>query len=105
MKLHRKIVYYKNIRKGKEPCKYVAVQPKGKGTDVYATIKLDPILRRKKLKKVREGMLKHENVEITRWAKGDRYSHRDAEKAEPKLTREKIRNVSNFWRYCKEKGI
>ncbi len=41
MKLHVKKVYYKNIRKGKPPCSYSAVQPKGKGTDVYATIKLD----------------------------------------------------------------
>ncbi len=105
MKLHKKIVYYKNIRRGKEPCKYVATQPNGVNTDVYATIKLDPILRRKKLKKVKEGMLKHEKVEITRWAKGDRYSHRDAEKSEPKLTRDKIKNVKGFWSYVKEKGI
>jgi hypothetical protein len=105
MKLHKKIVYYKNIRKGHEPCKYSAVQPKGKGTDVYATIKLDPILKKKKLKAIKKGMLKHEEVEIKRWAKGDPYSHRDAEKKEPKITREKVKNVSQFWKYVKEKGI
>lgn len=105
MKLHKKIVYYKNIRKGKEPCKYSAVQPKGKGTDVYATIKLDPILRKKKLKKIRDGMMKHEVVEITRWAKGDRYSHRDAERQESPFLRDKIKNVRGFWSFCKKKKI
>ena len=48
MKLHKKIVYFKNIRHGKEPCKYEASQPNGVNTDVYATIKLDPILKKKK---------------------------------------------------------
>lgn len=104
-KLHIKKKYYKRVRVGKEPVKYTAVQPKGKGTDVYATIKLDPILRKKKLKKIRDGMLKHETVEISRWAQGDRYSHRDAEKAEPSITRDKIKNCSGFWRYCKKKKI
>ena len=105
MKLHIKKVYYKRVRNGKEPCKYSAVQPKGKGTDVYATIKLDPILRKKKLKSIKNGMLKHEEVEIKRWAKGDRYSHRDAEKAEPKITRNKVRNVNLFWQHCKSKKL
>lgn len=105
MKLHLKKVYYKRPRVGREPCKYSAVQPKGKGTDVYAVVKLDPILRKRKLKKVRDGMLRHEIVEIARWANGDRYSHRDAEKQEPKLTRDEIRNVSGFWKYCKDKGV
>jgi predicted SprT family Zn-dependent metalloprotease len=105
MKLHKKIVYYKKIRRGKEPCKYVARQPRGENTDVYATIKLDPILRKKKLKKIKNGMMKHEIVEITRWGKGDRYSHRDAEKAEPAITRKKVRNVSLFWKYCKDNNI
>jgi hypothetical protein len=105
MKLHIKKEYFKNIRRGKEPCKYVATQPQGVNSDVYATIKLDPILRKKKLKPILKGMLKHEKVEITRWGKGDRYSHRDAEKQEPAITRDKIKNVSGFWKYCKDKGI
>jgi len=105
MKLHIRKKYYKNVRRGEEPCKFVAVQPKGKGTDVYATIKLDPILRKKKLKKVRDGMMKHEVVEITRWAKGDRYSHRDAERQEPAITKNKIKNVSGFWLFCKKQGL
>ncbi len=105
MKLHKKIVYYKKSRVGREPCKYVAVQPKGKGTDVYATIKLDPILRKRKLKTVKNGMLKHEKVEIMRWANGDRYSHRDAEKREPKITKDKIKNTTGFWRYCRENNL
>jgi hypothetical protein len=105
MKLHIKKVYYKKPRIGKEPCKYSAVQPKGKGTDVYVTIKLDPILRKKKLKSTKNGMLKHETIEIKRWAKGDRYSHRDAEKVEPKITREKIKNVRGFWAEVKRKKL
>ena len=100
MRLHKKIIYYKNVRKGKSPCSYSATQPKGKGTDVYATIKLDPILRKKKLKTIKNGMLKHETVEIKRWANGDKYSHRDAEKCEPKITKEKIRNSKLFWDFC-----
>lgn len=105
MKFHIRKVYYKKPRVGKEPCKYVAVQPKGKGTDVYATIKLDPILRKKKLKPIKNGMLKHETVEIKRWAKGDRYSHRDAEKREPPYLRDKIKNVRGFWSFVKKNKI
>ena len=104
MKLHIKKVYYKKPRIGKEPCKYSAVQPKGKGTDVYATIKLDPILRKKKLKAIKNGMLKHETVEIKRWAKGDRYSHRDAEKREPKITK-KLKGTAGFWAEAKRKKL
>ena len=103
MKLHIKKKYYKNVRKGREPCKYVAKQPAGVNTDVYATIKLDPILRKKKLKKVRDGMIKHEMVEIKRWGKGDDHSHRDAEKKEPAITRTRIKNVSGFWREIEKK--
>ena len=105
MKLHIKRKYYKNVRKGKSPCSYSATQPQGKGTDVYATIKLDPILRKKKLKAIKNGMLKHETVEIKRWANGDRYSHKDAEKCEPKITREKIRNSKLFWNHCSKEGL
>lgn len=96
MKIHKKIVYFKNIRQGKEPCKYEASQPNGVNTDVYATIKLDPILRKKKLKPIRDGMMKHEIVEITRWGKGDEHSHRDAERQEPAITR-KMGGVAGFW--------
>ncbi len=105
MKLHIKKVYYKRPRVGKEPCKYSAVQPKGKGTDVYAVVKLDPILRKKKLKAIKNGMLKHETVEIKRWAKGDRYSHRDAEKKEPEITRKRVRNTNLFWKFCRDNDI
>jgi hypothetical protein len=104
-KLHIKKKYYKRVRVGKEPIKYSAVQPKGKGTDVYATIRLDPILRKKKLKSIKNGMVKHEVVEISRWAQGDRYSHRDAERQEPSYLRDKVRNVSGFWREVKRKKL
>jgi len=96
MKLHKKIVYFKNIRHGKEPCKYEASQPNGVNTDVYATIKLDPILKKKKLQSIRDGMLKHETVEITRWGKGAEYSHRAANSAEPSASK-KLGGVSGFW--------
>jgi predicted SprT family Zn-dependent metalloprotease len=105
VKLHKKLIYYKNIRKGQEPCKFEASQPGGVNTDVYANIYLDPILRKKKLKKVRDGMLKHETVEITRWAKGDRYSHRDAERQEPSITRKRIRGVRGFWNYVEKEKL
>jgi len=96
MRLHIKKVFYKNSRPGQEPCKYEASQPNGVNTDVYATIKLDPILKKKKLKSIRDGMLKHETVEITRWGQGDRYSHRDAERQEPLASR-KVGGVAGFW--------
>jgi hypothetical protein len=96
MKLHLKKVYYKNIRRGQEPCKYEAIQPGGKGTDVYATVKLDPILRKKKLKPILKGMLKHEKVEITEWAKGKEHSHNLAQRAEPSATKD-LGGVRGFW--------
>ena len=97
MKLHIKKTYYKNVRKGKEPCKYVAKQPAGINTDVYATIRLDPILRKKKLKKVRDAMVKHEIHEIRAWGKGKEHSHRKANAAEPKVTKD-LGGTSGFWR-------
>jgi hypothetical protein len=97
MKLHKKIVYFKNIRHGKEPCKYEASQPNGVNTDVYATIKLDPILRKKKLRAIKEAMVGHEVNEISRWAKGAEHSHQYANSKEPAITRTKIQGVSGFW--------
>lgn len=101
MKLHKKIVYYKRTRKGGEPCKYVATQPNGVNTDVYATIKLDPILRKKKLKPIRDGMMKHEINEITRWGKGAEHSHRISNSQEPLASR-KVGGVAGFWKKVDE---
>jgi hypothetical protein len=96
MKLHKKIVYFKNIRHGKEPCKYEASQPNGVNTDVYATIKLDPILRKKKLKPIRDGMLKHEITEITKWGRGAEHSHQAANRVEPAAS-QRLGGVDGFW--------
>jgi hypothetical protein len=107
MKIHKKIVYFKNIRQGKEPCKYEASQPNGVNTDVYATIKLDPILKKKKLKAIRNGMVGHEVNEMTHWGQGKTGSHRFANAKEPAITRIKCEGVAGFWRQVsqmKKKG-
>ena len=97
MKLHKKIVYFKNIRQGKEPCKYEASQPNGVGTDIYATIKLDPILKKKKLKVIRKAMIGHEVNEMTHWGQGKTACHDYANRREPAITRVKIKGVAGFW--------
>ncbi len=50
-------------------------------------------------------MLKHETTEIKRWGNGDRYSHRDAEKCEPKITKDKLKNTRGFWIFCQKEGL
>jgi hypothetical protein len=97
MKLHIKRQYYKHIRKGEEPIKFHAVQPKGIGTDVYATIKLDPILRKKKLRIIKDEMLGHEMEEIKNWGHGKTNAHTIAKSKEPK-TLKKVHGVNDFWK-------
>lgn len=98
MKVHIKKVYYKNIRKGSEPCKYVARQPNGVNTSVFATIKLDPVLRKKKLKPIKNAMIRHEINEMRHWGEGKSGGHRFANSKEPYLTRVKLKGVSGFWK-------
>jgi len=105
MKLHIRKQYYKNIRRGEEPCKYTAVQPKGKGTDVHAVIKLDPILKKSYLKPVKDAMIRHEMNEIMWWAKGGNAPHQRANRMEPALTRKKLKGVKGFWQYCEKNGL
>lgn len=102
MKVHLKKQYYKNIRVGKAPCKFTARQPKGVGTDVYATVKLDPVLRKRKLKPIKDAMVRHEINEIKAWGKGKNAPHRTAEGREPYLTRIKIKNTQGFWKALKK---
>jgi len=96
MKLHIKKKYYKRVRRGEEPIKFHAVQPKGKGTDVYATIHLDPILRKKKLRIIKDEMLEHEMEEIKDWGKGKTNAHTIAKHKEPRTLR-KCKGVTGFW--------
>lgn len=104
MKIHIKKEYYKNIRRGKSPCKFVAKQPKGIGTDVYAKIRLDPILKKKKLKPIREAMLGHEMNEIKTWSKGRCKPHLSANAKEPQESRV-LGGTKGFWKYCKKEKI
>lgn len=94
MRIVIKREYYKKSRKGKEPIKYHASQPGGVGTDVYATLKLDPVLR--KHKDLRESLVNHEKNEIREWGKGSARAHTTARQKEPRLTRD-IGGVSGFW--------
>lgn len=101
MKLHITKQYYKRSQYGREPVKYTAKQPKGIGTDVYATIKIDPILRKKELKPIKVAMLRHEVTEIREWGKGSTKAHTIAKKKESQKLK-KIGGVMDFWNKVKE---
>ena len=100
MKVHVEKEYYKNVRKGKSPCKFTARQPNGIGTDIYAKIRLDPILRKKKLKPIREAMVRHEMNEIETWGKGRCSPHRSANSKEPRVSKV-LGGTKGFWNYVK----
>ncbi|KKL86535.1 hypothetical protein LCGC14_1943760 [marine sediment metagenome] len=95
MKLYIKKKYYKRSRKGREPVSYHAKQPKGVGTDVHATLYLDPVL--KKHRDLRKGLIRHEKEELKAWGRGKSGGHTIARRKEPKLTRD-IGGVSGFWK-------
>lgn len=100
MKVKIKKVYYKRIQKGREPVKFTAKQPKGLNTDVYAVVKIDPIL--KKYSDLRKPMLRHEKHELVAWGKGHPAPHYHAKSREPKRTRS-IGGVSGFWQEIKRR--
>ena len=102
MKIQVKVTYkyYKRVRQGEEPIRYVARQPKGVGTNVFATIYLDPIL--KKHPDLLKALLKHELNEIKAWGMGKAGVHTKARVREPALTR-KIGGVSGFWKEIKRR--
>ena len=87
--------YYSKIKKGREPIRYRAKQPKGIGTTIYATIYLDPVL--KKYKDLRKELIGHEVNEIKAWGKGSTKAHTFARRKEPKKTKS-IGGVSGFWK-------
>jgi hypothetical protein len=95
MKVKIRKVYYKSIRKGREPARYLAVQPGGLGTEVHAVIRLDPVLKKHKV--LRNAIVNHEKYEIYDWGKGCPHAHKHAKHKEPKLTRKM--NVKGFWEY------
>jgi hypothetical protein len=95
MKIRVKKRYYKRSQRGREPIKYHASQPRGIGTDIQATIKIDPVLKRHK--DLRKSLLKHEMDEIREWGRGRRAGHTKARKREPKKIRT-IGGVSGFWK-------
>ena len=92
--------YYKHVRRGEEPIRYTVKQPKGVGTAAFATIYLDPIL--KKHPDLQRALLKHEINEIKAWATGKVGVHIKARGKEPALTR-KIGGVSGFWEEIKRR--
>lgn len=104
MKIHIKKKYYKNVRRGKSPCKFTASQPKGIGTDVYATLKVDPILKNKKLKKIKDGILMHEINELKTWGKGRCKPHISANRLEPEPSKV-LGGTKGFWKFCKKENI
>ena len=95
MKIRLVKKYYKQSRKGREPVTYSAKQPSGVGTDVHATLYLDPVLR--KHKDLRKGLIHHEKEELKAWGSGKSGGHTIARKKESKLTRN-IGGVSGFWK-------
>ncbi len=103
MRLHVRKLYYKRDDKKESPARYSAKQPRGVGTDVYATIKMMPILR--KYKDLRKGILKHEVEEIKAWGKGSTRAHRIANGKEPAVTK-RLGGERGFWREItrREKG-
>ena len=92
--------YYKRVRRGEEPIRYTVRQPGGVGTTAYATIYLDPIL--KKHADLRKALVNHELREIKAWAIGRTGSHTGARREEPVLTRD-IGGVSGFWKEIKRR--
>ena len=76
MKLYVKKRYYKRDRRSESPAVYEARQPKGVGTDIHATIRMSPIL--KKHGDLRKGILRHETEEIKAWGRGSTRPHRIA---------------------------
>lgn len=80
MKIKKKILYYKRKRPNKSPATYHASQRYGVGTDIKATIKLDPILKDRP--KERRIIINHEMEEIRNWGKGlkRRKAHKKAQR-------------------------
>jgi hypothetical protein len=97
MKLHLKRKYYKHTKSGREPIRFHVTQPEGIGTDIYGTIWLDPVLRKRANADLRKALIKHETDEIKAWGRGKSGVHTKAKSKEPKLIRE-IGGVSGFWR-------
>jgi hypothetical protein len=70
------------------------MQPGGVGTDVYATIRLSPVLR--KHRDLRDGIVKHEVEEIKAWGRGSTRPHRIANNKEPSVTK-RLGGERGFW--------
>jgi len=100
MKVKIRKVYYKNVRHGRDPIHFHAVQPNGVGTDVHAELHIDPILR--KHKDLKRAMVNHEKHELMMWGKGHADAHQHAKRKEPKLTR-CIGGVNGFWNEIKKR--
>jgi hypothetical protein len=94
MKVHIKKTYLKRNLRKHSPARFHARQPKGVGTDVFATVKLAPVLR--KHKDLHKGIMKHEEHEIREWGKGRHDAHERARLKEPKATR-KLASTKEFW--------
>ncbi len=104
MKVYVKKTYYKHSKIGREPVSYKAKQPNGKGTTVYAKLKIDPILRKKRARDLRDGIMRHEMNEIKVWGKGSTRPHKVASAKEPRLTH-KLGGASGFWKQVHKRGL
>ena len=87
--------YYPTSRVEREPIRYSAKQPDGTGSTVFATIYLDPILR--KYPDLERALIQHETNELKAWGKGQSGVHALARSKEPKALQQ-IGGVSGFWR-------
>ena len=87
--------YYPKSLVGREPIRYSAKQPNGVGSTVYATIYLDPILR--KYPDLERALISHEVNEIRAWSIGRSGAHTIARSVEPKMLQD-IGGVTGFWR-------
>jgi len=105
-RVHAKVKYYKNSSRYRSPATFNAVEPQGVGGDIYAVIKEDPILKRKRERDLKRAVERHEKDEIHAWGKGSFFPHQVAKGRETNLTKE-MQTPQDFWREVdrRERGM
>ena len=96
MKVHIKKKYYKRSHTGRSPATFKARQPEGIGGEVFAIVRLDPILRKRRYQDLNKAIMRHEKHEIQAWGNGHPAPHHHAKSRESKLTRD-MQGVHHFW--------
>jgi len=106
MKVKIKKVYYKRSQHGRNPIHFHAEQPKGVGTNIVAELHIDPILRKKSNKDLRQAMVNHEKDEIKAWGNGCSVheAHHHARRKEAVLTKTLAKKGNKgFWQEIKRR--